>query len=100
MQDDSVLSEEKIKTLLDMLSGSKTKKNTPPPDCPGFLLIHKTDATGQVTGIEIREVIIRKNRNFYRYKKDDVKSRNRAMKKAKSVADDATGWQRGDILAQ
>ena len=36
MQEDSVLSEEELKALLDMLSGSKTKKNTPPPDCPGF----------------------------------------------------------------
>ena len=66
------------------------EKMTPSPDCPGFLLIHKTDATGKVTGIEIREVIIRKNHTFYRYKKGDTKSRNRAMNKAKATADDET----------
>jgi len=90
MQDDSILSEEGLKALLNNMSGSGTKKNTPPPDCPGFLLIHKTDATGKVTGIEIREVIIRKNHTFYRYKKGDTKSRNRAMNKAKAAADDET----------
>ena len=87
MQDDPVLSKEEIEALLHHMSGSGTKKNTPPSDCPGFLLIHKTDATGRVIGIEIREVIIRKNRNFYRYKKGDAESRSRARDKAKAAAD-------------
>ena len=87
MQDDSILSEEGLKALLNNMSGSGTKKNTPPSDCPGFLLIHKTDATGQVTGIEIREIIIRKNHTFYLYKKGDAESRSRAMDKAKAAAD-------------
>ena len=59
-------------------------------DCPGFLLIHKTDATGKVTGIEIREMIIRKRCNFYRYKKGNAESRSRAMNKAKAAADEET----------
>jgi len=66
------------------------EKMTPSPDCPGFLLIHKTDAVGKVTGIEIREIIVRKGRTFYRYKKGNAKSRNRAMNKAKAAADDET----------
>jgi len=73
---------------LDDLDGKlPQEKMTPSPDCPGFLLIHKTDAVGKVTGIEIREVMIRKNSNFYRYKKGDAESRSRAMDKAKAAAD-------------
>jgi hypothetical protein len=57
------------------------------PDCPGFLLIHKVNATGTVTDIEIREIIIRNDRTFYPYTKDDAESRNRAKDKARTAAD-------------
>ena len=87
MQDDPVLSEEEIEDLLDQISMSEKESALGDQDCPGFLLIHKTDATGKVTGIEIREIIIRQDRTFYRYKKGCAKSRNRAMDKAKAAAD-------------
>ena len=71
-------------------SRTDAKKEVVTPDCSGFLLIHKTDAAGKVIGIEIREVVIRKDRTFFRYKKGDAKSRNRAKNKAKTAADDET----------
>ena len=57
---------------------------------PGFWIIHKTDDSGKLVAVEVREVVARsqiEGFTFYRYKKGDSKVRERAMRAAKNAAD-------------
>lgn len=56
----------------------------------GFWLSHAPDAAGKATAISVTEVLDRSEgngRTFYRYKKGDAKSRQRAMSAAKQDGD-------------
>jgi hypothetical protein len=57
---------------------------------PGLWLIRKTDDKGKVVGIELREVLAQSaasGQNFYRYRKGDMKGRDRLLDACRLTAD-------------